>query len=635
MKTSRISACLVAVPVWTAAVILLLRLLSVHCFADNIIPNNRLFDWNAYTGVQGGIPTVTTVHGDSNANGITDSLESIDNTGATEVTTAIQSAISAAASNTVVVLPAGKFLINASGNNNTISITASDNGVVVRGQGPGVTFIENAGGSGGLATWNITDGGHDYDFASVTKYNVSNTSLAGGIGGDSNITTSVNHTFSVGELIWIDQRTNTHYVFLQGVPDPCNFCSGGNRYADQRIYGQISKVVAVPAANQLTISPPIAGMFQSTNSPQIMKVTSPVQRVGFEGITFTNRQTVTAQYMFYLVGSEECWFKNCEFAGSYRRLIHAINTFRMSVFQCYFHDGIGSDWTGSFGPNRGYAIYLAYGTSGARVEDNIFEHLHFAISFEGAIAYNVAYGNFHTNQIFNNRYTAQPSIGHHGGTATHCYLGHNVVNSMFSLDTYWGPGNNYVIFRNWIRNDLQHDGVDVDQYAIGIDIWFLHRDHCIVGNVIGRTGDDAIYPGDGQSVNQGGVRTIYRFGNVNANDTSHSSRDNLVASTMLRSNNWNAVTAGVQTDEQISVAMTNDHMYAEKPVWWGTNTWPTIGNDKTPTDANSMWTPAYQRYLGIVTGAETNYMGGGAPPSAFIPAAVGSQGKSVGGRSGI
>jgi hypothetical protein len=448
--------------------------------ADFIIPADRIFDWNAYTGVEGGITIRTTIYDDTSpANGYTDSLESIDATGATVVRTAIQTAINNCTVGQVVSVPPGLFKVV--GNGETAAITMKS-GITLRGAGPGRTKFLCDGAAGGFGTWLMTDGAHDYDFNTVTKYNLWTNYFSN----QSNLSTTANHTFSAGEYVWMDQRTNTHYIFKQGVPDPCFFCSGANRHADQRDYGQLSKVVSVSNNTNLVIDPPIAGMFQTTNNAQIMKSTAMTTGVGIEGITFTNTQNATAQYHWYLVGVANSWFTNCEFSASMRRFIHTINTVRVSILQCYFHDGIGSDWTASFGPNRAYSIYLAYGSCFNRIEDNIFNHLHFAISFEGAIAGNVAYGNFHTNQIFNNRYTAQPSIGHHGGTATHNLWEHNVVNSMFSLDTYWGPGNNYTIFRNWVRNDVQHDGVDVDQYAIGMDVWKLHRFHNIVGNVIHR-----------------------------------------------------------------------------------------------------------------------------------------------------
>lgn len=578
--------------------------LAMIARADSIIPADRLFNWNAYTGVEGGIPYVSTVAGDGNANGITDSLEGIDNTGATTVISAIQSAIDAASSNQAVVLPAGTFRLTDTLETNRISFTASQNGVVLRGQGPGVTRLLTKGNAPGFATFDVNDGGHDYDFTTaLPKYNVW-TNLAGG---DSNISTTATHAFVAGDLLWIDQRTNTHYVFLQGVPDPCFFCSGTNRYASQRIYGQISRVVSVSQNTNIVISPPIAGMFQTSNSPQVMKITAPVQKVGFEGITFTNAQSTLANYVFYWVGTANCWVTNCEFSGSYRRFIHTINTFRPTIQQNYFHDGIGSDWSDSFGPNRGYSIYLAYGTSGARVEDNIFYHLHFAVSFEGAIAYNVAAYNFHTNQIFNNRYTAQPSIGHHGGTATHNLWEGNILNSMFSLDTYWGPANDYTIFRNRVRNDASHDGETVDQYAVSVDMWKLHRYHSIVGNVFGRSADSKVYFSNGDSANQGGVRAIYRFGNPDANSTTYANFDTMVTNTLVLSNNWNAVNSGINSIEQNGATLADSYLYPSKPAYWGLTNWPTIGPDKTPSTESSMWNPAMGRFYAMNGAGVTNW----------------------------
>jgi hypothetical protein len=81
---------------------------SISLSRSTLIPVDRLTDWTPgiRTGVVGGIPTRTTISGDGNGNGITDSLENIDKTGTTNVQPAIQAAINAASVGQVVRLPA-------------------------------------------------------------------------------------------------------------------------------------------------------------------------------------------------------------------------------------------------------------------------------------------------------------------------------------------------------------------------------------------------------------------------------------------------------------------------------------------------------------------------------------------------
>lgn len=67
--------------------------------------------WQA-AGVPGGIPNRTTIYDDGNMNGLTDSLEEIDNTGATDVSAAIQTALLNCPNGEVVKLGPGTFRCN-------------------------------------------------------------------------------------------------------------------------------------------------------------------------------------------------------------------------------------------------------------------------------------------------------------------------------------------------------------------------------------------------------------------------------------------------------------------------------------------------------------------------------------------
>src|ERR1700755_1725806 len=97
--------------------VLLFFLLSTGLVRAGVLPADRSVDWSQ-VGVPGGVPNVTAVF---------TNLIGIDNTGATDVSGAINAALGACPSNQVVVLPAGVFLLS-----NTITM---QNGVVLRGQG--------------------------------------------------------------------------------------------------------------------------------------------------------------------------------------------------------------------------------------------------------------------------------------------------------------------------------------------------------------------------------------------------------------------------------------------------------------------------------------------------------------------
>ena len=99
---------------------------AVSSWAD-IIPSNRRIDWTQ-AGVPGGIPKRTTIY---------TTISGIDNTGATDVSAAIQSVLDACPPGQVVYLPAGTYLLN-----NGLSITR---GITLRGATNAVLWNNSAG----------------------------------------------------------------------------------------------------------------------------------------------------------------------------------------------------------------------------------------------------------------------------------------------------------------------------------------------------------------------------------------------------------------------------------------------------------------------------------------------------------
>ena len=97
-------------------------LAALHASGE-VVPASRAIDWSQ-VGVPGGIPSRTTIHR---------TLTPIDNTGATDITRALQSALNACPKDQVVLLPPGTFKIDG-----TISIP---NHKVLRGSGADQTVL--------------------------------------------------------------------------------------------------------------------------------------------------------------------------------------------------------------------------------------------------------------------------------------------------------------------------------------------------------------------------------------------------------------------------------------------------------------------------------------------------------------
>lgn len=555
---------------------------------DPVIPASRRYDWATWSGIPGGIPRYTTIY---------------TNLGAyvgLDISTHIQNAINNMPTGQVIYIPAGTYDISG-------QITINKSRIVIRGDGPRATILRYGGSGPGSSSIYVHDSDNSFNYSSSTKYNL----LTNFIAGASNV--SVTATLSgiaAGDYVYIDQKTNTGSIFSDGDQGngPCTFCGrSGDRTA-----AKMFRVESVSNGTNLVLLPPVAGSFYGTNSPQLMKVIDPIQFSGMDSLCITNIVgSATESYTVAPSGTVGWFMTNTLLSVSYNRHVYTLNSMWMELRQNFLHLGNGSDWTSAYGPDRAYGVYMGYGTCHALIADNIFEHLHFANSFEGGVQANVFYGNFFTNSIYNtDRDTAQPSFGSHGGFTEMNLVEQNIVWSKFLGDLYWGNGDSFTIFRNRIANNITQDGTTVSQYALIFDIWNLHRNYNIVGNILGRdTMETKVYIGNGDSINSGGVKAIYRFGGSDANDTTYSNFDGQVTNTMILKANYNFVTDGVPTLESVgSTNLANSYYYASKPSWWGVSNWPSIGPDKTPTSEMSMWIPAKGRFYAMNGAGTTNWL---------------------------
>ena len=373
--------------------------------ADDIIPRERLYDWGTWAGHRdarfgrGPLPRISTVY---------TNLGALDLTGATDVSASLQQAVRLCPSNQAVFLPAGTYRLDR-------QLVFDRDGVVLRGAGPGLTRLVFRGTNDQSVIY-ISKEAHEYDFASSKAVDLAVDILNEG----TNLVLTADPGWAPGDFIEIDQKTN-------GVLNPfgssgdCGFCMA----RPHRAIAQLCQVTAVRDRTNITVLPPIVTGFQLTNGPQAIKALGMVQGVGFEDFTISNATGVAvAAYTFWFLGTANCWMTNVEAQVSYRRHVYSNNALWLQVQGCRFSLGNGPDWgTPAYGPDRAYSMYLGFGTTCAWVHDNIFDHVHFAVSLEGTVSGCAVTANFTTNILFSNRYTAQPSIGFHGAGVNRPDLG--------------------------------------------------------------------------------------------------------------------------------------------------------------------------------------------------------------------
>lgn len=214
--------------------LLLFPLLLAGSAAAELIPAARLTTWTpgTYTGVIGGIPTTRTIYDDADVDGITDSLESIDATGATNVATAIQSALSAATSGTVVRLPAGTFRIDSQ-----LTAGVSDTGVTLRGAGMASTIINSHVSSAFYIGSNDTVG---LPFGA----SLSDVTISSGLSaGSETVTIGTTAGFTAGQIMYITVANDTALPVV-------------SVYNYDEVQGQIVKLVS-KTSTTLTFWPPL------------------------------------------------------------------------------------------------------------------------------------------------------------------------------------------------------------------------------------------------------------------------------------------------------------------------------------------------------------------------------------------
>jgi hypothetical protein len=557
-------------------------------WADSIIPNDRLYAWGTWCGhrdanfARGGIPRVSAIY---------TNLGNLDTSGMTDVSAGIQQAIHQCPSNQVVFLPAGTYRLDR-------QLFCEKDGVVLRGAGVDRTRLVYRG-TEDPTVFFVTKTNHEYDFATATAGTLSKDAA----NGSTNLTLNSNPGWAVGDFVNLDQKTNGLLIAV-GSSGDCGFCSAR---AD-REYAQLCQIVAMDHQTNLTVLPPIVSGFQTTNNAQAMKAIGMLQKVGFEDFTISNATSVAkAAYTFWFLGTVNCWMTNVDARVSYRRHVYANNSLWLQVQGCRFSLGNGRDWgSPAYDPDRAYSMYLGYGTTCAWIHDNIFEHVHFAISFEGTVSGCAATGNFTTNILFNNRFTAQPSIGFHGAGVNRCLVEGNYAASKFLIDRIWGGGIYGTFFRNRTFNVHTNDGAQVDQYAVCVDMEGMQYFHHLVGNVfgskLGAAGweDTVMFPDRGTVTQGSGAQYVYRFGHPNANATTASSFDRMVTNTLILKANYDTRTDGIPRDQSIGATnLAASYFFDAKPASQGFLPWPWFGSDIAYRDNNPTNLAAgYRFYFG-------------------------------------
>lgn len=506
--------------------------------AADIVSSERLYPWAAgvTVGVHGGIQNRTTIF---------TNMTGLDNTGATDVSAALDAALTACPSNQVVYLPAGTFRVDS-----VISLSDSDDGVTLRGAGLGVTIIKSYVPSGyATIEWGTTDWPIPVPSHAITS---------GADANSSNVVVASTAGIAIGNMVRIGQ-TSPDYVFTTG--------SATNLQHSMHL-------VSATNATDVTLWPPLP--LTLTNSPTISVYTKVVRGSSVEDLTFDlSNADVASIYALQWWGG---WIENVEVTGSDTRQMW-FNTFNAGeIRECYTHG------TRSSGPgHEGIDFYGACCWN--LVENNTssnggFPGIILGDGVGGCVGNVVAFNWVDSIDSGSTVAGAAFSVNHAPHNMFNLFEGN--VGQMFQSDGYFGSASHNTVFRNYLSGTYTTN--IVWQRSIDLCRWSYFFN--AAANVLGTTNQTFTYSTTNNGFNS---PLIYRFGFPNMGNmaytgsnpptTNWAGLDAKVEETVVLVANYDYATSGI-------VNPTNDiptsYYRSSAPSFMAGYNWPAIGSDLTP-----------------------------------------------------
>jgi hypothetical protein len=231
-------------------------LLGLHVRGADLIPASSLITWTpgTHTGVLGGIPTTRTQY----KNAVT---EGVDNTGATDVTAALNALLAACPADQYVYLPAGTYRCDSS-----LVIGLTDDNITLRGAGIGVTIIDSR------ANTAISVGGGE-GFAIPAGATAANMLVSSGLSkGSTTVTIGNATTLSVGQVVRFTVEDDLSVPIM-------------NTSGYQGLVGQTVKITA-KSGNDITFTPALYSAYGAGSlDVGVRALAAQVEGVGIEDMT--------------------------------------------------------------------------------------------------------------------------------------------------------------------------------------------------------------------------------------------------------------------------------------------------------------------------------------------------------------
>lgn len=390
-----------------------LLLFSTSLFSQNI-PDNRKVNWEI-AGFEGDIPC---------ALDLVDAVSEfgIDNSGTTDVSNAINSALLSLTDGQALYFPNGTYLLN-----NPVSIPANR---IIRGESPELTVFHI----------DFSSNGTGFEIqGSATSGTETSVSYIGNFG-DYDITVANTGDFMVGDDIEIYQENDPD---VHGIED-----AGDNTSWASNIKGQVAKIAAIDG-NTITIDRSIAFDYDINFAITFRKLNL-VENVGIENlkmIRISDNGTGSGNNNIWFSYVKNCWVRkvHSEYSSRYHiQVDHARNLEFTELFmdKAYSCGGGGA----------GYGLLMQDHVSESLVENSLAKTLrHPWIIKEGCVRNVYAY-NFSAETTQGDACDADPltdsyaDISLHGHWPAYNLFEGNIVYRITSSDAWGpnGPGNTFL-----------------------------------------------------------------------------------------------------------------------------------------------------------------------------------------------
>jgi hypothetical protein len=550
-----------------AAIICLISFYPAASRAE-LLPADQKTDWTpgVTVGVPGGIPNRTNIV-----------TVSADNSGSSDVSSAIQGAINSAPAGSVVFLPAGTYRIG--------SDLHLRNNITIRGAGMDVTILNfvgsNPGGAAFAARTN-SDG-----FWDPSSYPIV---TSGTTKGSTVLTVADTSSFTVGRMLQVTRFNSSSQFDSPLVTDVW-----GNGDGHGWGYKQKSKLIA-KTSTTLTIFPPLHGDM-SGHTVRVVPGGFDGGSIGIEDLTIDMRSG-SISFGIFLEEQVGSWIKNVRVRGAANYSVNIMDCLQGEIRDCYL-DELNHSGTNGAG-------LLMGASSGMLVENNIIRNSFPSIEVNSGSSGNVFGYNFCLNDE-GGMFAIDTNHGPHN--SYNLYEG-NITNNIIS-DGFFGGESHLTIFRNWCTGHVQSNGVRLNRFT---------RLASVIGNIIGGPTNTFGYSGTqlGQpNIGNGqwsGDAPPWADWGTGPGPGGFQELDHGVAASTIRKGNYNFFDNAIPASESLGGDTLPNSLYLSgKPAWFGNLTWPPI-NPLAPGDSSSL-TKIYERIP-----AGVRWLSGSNPPPDPPPA---------------